>query len=118
VLGTYSLPRNWQIGGRFRYVTGNPTTPIVNSVFNASTDQYDPVYGKVNSARTESFHQLDIRVDKRWVYQSWMLDMYLDIQNIYNRTNPEGISYNFNFRKTAVQSGLPILPILGIRADF
>jgi TonB family protein len=118
VLGTYSLPRNWQIGGRFRYVTGNPTTPIVNSVFNASTDQYDPVYGKVNSARTESFHQLDIRVDKRWVYQSWMLDTYLDIQNIYNRTNPEGISYNFNFRKTAVQSGLPILPILGIRADF
>jgi hypothetical protein len=118
VLGTYSLPRNWQIGGRFRFVTGNPTTPIVNSVFNSSTDQYDPVYGKVNSARIDAFHQLDIRVDKRWVYQSWMLDVYLDIQNVYNRTNPEGVSYNYNFRKTAVQSGLPILPILGIRADF
>ena len=118
VLGTYSLPRNWQIGGRFRFVTGDPTTPIVNSVFNASTDQYDPVYGKVNSARTDAFHQLDLRVDKRWVYQSWMLDMYLDIQNVYNRANPEGVSYNYNFRKTAVQQGLPILPILGIRADF
>ena len=118
VLGTYSLPRNWQIGGRFRFVTGNPTTPVVGGVFNASTDQYDPVYGKVNSARIESFHQLDIRVDKRWVYQSWMLDMYLDVQNIYNRANPEGTAYNYNFRQTQVQQGLPILPILGIRADF
>ncbi len=118
VLGTYSLPRNWQIGGRFRFVTGNPTTPVVGGVFNASTDEYDPVYGKVNSGRIEAFHQLDIRVDKRWIYQSWMLDMYLDVQNIYNRANPEGLSYNYNFRKTQVQQGLPILPILGIRADF
>jgi TonB family protein len=118
VLGTYTLPRNWSIGGRFRYVTGNPTTPVVNSVFNASRDEYDPIYGKVNSARIEAFHQLDVRVDKRWVYQSWMLDVYLDVQNIYNRANPEGQSYNYNFRQTQVQQGLPILPILGIRADF
>ncbi len=110
VLGTYSLPRNWQIGGRFRFVTGNPTTPVVDSVFNASTDQYDPVYGKLNSARIEAFHQLDIRVDKRWVYQSWMLDMYLDVQNIYNRANPEGVSYNYNFRKTAVQQACRSCP--------
>ena len=118
VLGTYSFPRNWQVGGRFRFVTGNPTTPIVGQVFNASRDEYDPVYGKVNTGRIEAFHQLDIRVDKKWVYQSWMLDVYLDIQNIYNRANPEGQSYNYNFTKTQVQQGLPILPILGMRADF
>jgi TonB family protein len=118
VLGTYTLPRNWSIGGRFRFVTGDPTTPVVGRVFNASSDQYDPVYGRVNSARIEAFHQLDLRVDKRWIYQSWMLDVYLDIQNIYNRANPEGQSYNYDFSKSQVQQGLPILPILGIRADF
>ena len=118
VLGTYTLPRNWSVGGRFRYVTGNPTTPIVASVFNSSRDEYDPVYGKVNTARLPSFNQLDLRVDKRWVYQSWMLDFYLDVQNIYNRANPEGQGYNFDFSKTRVQQGLPILPILGVRADF
>jgi TonB family protein len=118
VLGSYTLPRNWQVGGRFRFVTGDPTTPVVGAVFNASRDQYDPVYGRVNSSRIEAFHQLDLRVDKRWVYQSWMLDAYLDIQNIYNRANPEGQTYNYNFRQSQVQQGLPILPILGVRADF
>jgi hypothetical protein len=87
-------------------------------VFNASRDTYDPVYGPTNSARNGAFHQLDLRVDKRWIYQSWILGAYLDIQNVYNHTNPEGLVYNFDFRLDKVQGGLPILPILGIRAEF
>jgi TonB family protein len=118
VLGSYVLPRNWQIGGRFRYVTGDPTTPVVGAVFNAGRDQYDPTYGAVNSARVPSFQQLDLRVDKRWIYRSWILNCYLDVQNVYNHVNPEGISYSYNFRQSQVQPGLPILPILGVRADF
>ena len=47
-----------------------------------------------------------------------MLDLYLDIQNVYNRSNPENRDYNFNFRQSKPQQGLPILPILGIRADY
>jgi hypothetical protein len=118
VLGSYLLPRNWEIGARFRYVSGNPTTPVVGSVYNASRDMYDAIYGAVNTARLPSFNQLDVRVDKRWIYQRWILNVYLDIQNVYNRANPEALSYNFNYRQSSVQQGLPILPILGVRADF
>jgi len=118
VVGTYSLPRNWSVGGRFRYGTGNPTTPIVGRVYDASRDEYDPIYGKVNTARVPSFNQLDLRVDKRWIYQSFMLDFYLDLQNVYNRANPEGLTYNYNFSKRGIQQGLPIFPILGVRVDF
>jgi TonB family protein len=117
-VATYLLPRNWQVGGRFRLVSGNPRTPIVGAVFNAAADRYDPVFGAVNSARNDAFHQLDLRVDKRWVFKSWMLDVYLDVQNVYNRQSPEGVSYNYDFRQSKVQPGLPILPILGVRADF
>ena len=28
VVGSYLLPRNWQVGGRFRLVSGNPITPV------------------------------------------------------------------------------------------
>jgi TonB family protein len=119
VVGSYLLPRNWQLGGRFRLVTGNPHTPVVGAVFNASDNEYDPVYGEVNSRRIAPFHQLDIRVDKRWVYQGWMLNVYLDLQNVYNRANPEGEpDYNFNYRKSKPQQGLPLLSILGIRAEY
>jgi outer membrane receptor protein involved in Fe transport len=118
VIGSYQLPRNWTIGGRFRYVTGNPITPVAGSVVNSSADRYDPVYGRVNSARLGDFHQLDLRIDKRWIYPRWILDVYLDLQNVYNRSNPEAVMYNYNFRLSKPQQGLPILPILGIRGEF
>jgi hypothetical protein len=72
----------------------------------------------VNTARNGTFHQLDLRVDKRWVYKRWMFNAYLDIQNVYNRANPEGIQYNYNFRQSKPQQGLPLLTILGMRAEF
>jgi outer membrane receptor protein involved in Fe transport len=118
MIGSYMLPRNWQIGGRFRLVSGNPITPVVGSVYNASLDRYEPYYGRVNSDRLPMFHQLDLRVDKRWVYQRWMLTAYLDIQNVYNRSNVENYSYNYNFRRANPLQGLPILTILGIKAEF
>ena len=118
VIGSYQLPRNFTVGGRFRYVSGNPITPVVGSVFNAGTDQYDPTYGAPNSARMGAFHQLDLRVDKRWAHPRWIMDWYIDLQNVYNRSNPEGITYNFNYRQAKVQQGLPILPIVGIKGEF
>jgi TonB family protein len=118
VLGSYLLPRNWQIGARFRLVSGNPITPVVGAVYNASNDRYDATYGKVNSSRLPMFHQLDVRVDKRWIYQRWILNLYLDIQNIYNRANVEDFDYNFNYSKSSPQQGLPILTILGLKAEF
>ena len=64
------------------------------------------------------FHQLDIRVDKRWKFKSWQLSAYLDVQNVYNHANSEGIRYNYNYTNRLYISGLPILPSLGLRADF
>ena len=93
-------------------------TPVVGAVFNASTDTYDPVFGRVNSERNDLFHQLDVRLDKRWIYRSWMMTAYLDIQNVYDHANPEGLSYNYDFSESRTQQGLPILTILGLRAEF
>lgn len=118
LIGSYLLPRNWQVGGRFRLVSGSPRTPVVGSLYNSVADRYDPIYGQANTAREGAFHQLDIRVDKKWIYDQWMLNVYLDIQNAYNRSNPEGLQYNFNYRQSKTQQGLPLVPILGIRAEF
>jgi len=35
-----------------------------------------------------------------------------------NHTNPEGIAYNYDYTQTKVSQGLPILPFLGLRAEF
>ena len=95
-----------------------PTTPISGAVYNASEDEYRPSYGEVNTARRPSFHQLDLRVDKRWVYQDWMFSAYLDIQNVYNSRNPTDQFYNYNFRQKRLSQGMPLVPIIGMRAEF
>jgi len=118
VVASYDLPRHWRIASRFRYVSGNPETPVIGSVFNSVTDEYDPTFGKVNSARQPPFVQLDVRLDKQWVFDRWLLDAYLDLQNATNHTNPEGIAYNYDYTQSKVSQGLPILPFLGIRAEF
>lgn len=118
VVAGYALPRNWQLSTRFRFSTGRPTTPVTGSVFDASSDEYTAVYGAVNSDRVSSFHQLDLRVDKRWIYRRWILGAYLDIQNVYNRSNAEGTEYNFDYSQSRPQQGLPLIPIVGMRGEF
>jgi len=65
------------------------------------------------------FHQLDIRVDKRWVFSAFTLGVYLDLINAYNRINPDFLEYNFDFSQRREQTGsLPIVPSLGVRGEF
>jgi TonB family protein len=118
LVAAYVLPRNWQVSTRFRYSTGRPTTPFTGGVFNASRDQYTPINGAFNSKRVSSFHQLDLRVDKRWIYQQWILGAYLDIQNVYNQSNSEGTEYNFDYSQSRPQGAIPLLPIVGVRGEF
>jgi len=118
VFGTYQLPRNWEIGTRFRLVSGNPTTPVVSHVYDSSSDTYKPGFGAKYSDRLPPFAQLDLRVDKRWIFNRWMMNAYLDLQNVFNRANPEAIQYNFDYTNTRVRSGFPLYPIIGLRGEF
>ena len=118
LLGSYQLPRGWQVGLRFRYVTGDPITPVASAYYASNADRYTPIYGAVYSARLGSFNQLDLRVDKTWTYDRWKLSVYLDVQNLYNRQNPEGLEYNFNYTQSQPQAGLPFLPVFGVRGEL
>jgi len=118
VLGSYNLGRGWQLGGRFRYVSGNPYTPCLGGVLQAGAGVYSCRSGPLLSQRMPAFNQLDVRVDKTWQFASWKLTTYLDVQNAYNRANPEAALYNFNYTQVRYQSGLPIIPSLGVRGEF
>jgi len=118
VAGAYRLGRGWDLSGTFRYVTGNPMTPVVGSIYNARIDTYKPIYGAVNSDRSNAFHRADLRVEKTWRVRGGSLAAYLDVQNAYNRPNEEGRAYNYNFTQSGVISGLPILPSLGVRGEI
>ncbi|MGB5372173.1 MAG: TonB family protein [Polyangiales bacterium] len=111
----YKFPRNWEIGGTFRLVSGNPNTPVIGSVYDALSDVYIPIDGRVNSLRNPLFHELNVRVQKEWIFKGWQLALFLDIRNAYNQQNQEGIIYNYDFTQQTPLLGLPIIPSLGVR---
>ena len=118
IAGAHRLGRDWDLSATFRYVTGNPLTPVVASVYNANTDTYKPTYGAINSARSNDFYRLDLRAEKTWRVKTGGISAYVDVQNATNRHNEEGRAYNYNFTQSGVTSGLPLLPSLGVRGEL
>ncbi len=118
LVASYLLPYNWEIGLRWRLVTGNTNTPFLGGVYDSDRDSYVPIPGDPNSERFPMFHQLDLRIDKKWIFNRWKLSAYLSLVNAYNRENIEGFDYNFDFSDRQNITGLPVLPILGIKGEW
>jgi TonB family protein len=118
MLGSYKLTNSINIGGRFRYASGSPQTPIVVSVYDSDNNVYLPVRGERNSTNLPDFHQLDLRIDKTFRFKSWKMSAYLEVLNIYNRKNAETTLYNFDYTQSQFLNGLPIIPALGLRGEL
>lgn len=112
------LGKGWQVGARFRLVSGNPTTPVTAAVYDARTGVYQPVYGKVNSERDPLFHQLDLRVERGFNVGPVKLGAYLEVQNAYNAKNYQGADYAFDYSKKEQVPGLPLFPNLGLKGEL
>ena len=120
VLGSYRLGRGWELGARFRLVSGNLNTPQSYGFYDATVGAYSPLQSfPPFGFRNPAFHQLDVRVDKTWIFKGGSkFSMYLDILNIYNHGNVEGVGYNYNQTQRSFATGLPILPSFGLRAEL
>jgi hypothetical protein len=93
-------------------------TPILGGIHNLDTGNFSPLWGRINSTRSRLFHRLDIRIEKLWKFQVWSLALYLDLQNVYSAANQEGLVYDYRYEKSTVLTGLPILPVLGVRGEL
>jgi outer membrane receptor protein involved in Fe transport len=94
----YKLPKNWELGIKFRYQGAAPYTPynLEQSRLNyisLGTGVFD--YDKVNTLRLKAFHSGDIRLDKKWNYKKTTFDFYIDIQNFYASKSTGAPQYTF-----------------------
>jgi len=113
LVGTTQLFRHWRIGGRFRYTTGNPYTPVAGAYQEPGGD-WVPVDGPLLSGRLPDFVQLDLRVDRVWRRPWGVMNLYIDLQNVVNRHNAEGLTYNTDYTRRSYTNGLPIFPSIGV----
>jgi hypothetical protein len=116
-VGSYQWGK-WQFGGRFQYATGQPLTPVVGSLYLADANAFIPVYGTVNSDRIEAVHQLDLRIDREWRFETWKLSAYVDVTNVYAHARVLGYSYNYDYSERTAIEDLPIVPAIGVRGSF
>lgn len=79
--------KNVEVGLKWRFQSGLPYTPDSDvsslvQVWNL-TGRAIPDYDQLNSLRRPIVHELDIRVDKKWSFEKWSLNLYLDLENAY-----------------------------------
>lgn len=139
ITSSKSLPKNWRIGIKWRFVGGLPYTPYdleYSSLVIAWGANQKPYldYSKLNTLRFKPYNQLDIRIDKNFFFKKVTLMTYIDIQNLFNskdqqqnyvvrEKNPDG-----TFKKTdngtryvlkeVENFGGTILPTIGIIIKF
>ncbi len=108
----YRFGKNWEVSSKFRLATGLPTTP------------FDPVTGKRicgeynQGERLPLYHSMDLRVDKRWYFDWFTLNTYIDAQNVYGRENVSAYRWNSRLNKIEAQSSIGILPSIGINFEI
>jgi outer membrane receptor for ferrienterochelin and colicin len=81
--------RNIELGLKFRYSGGAPYTPIdfatsSNKVIWDVNQRGVLDYNELNTKRLKNFHGLDLRLDKKWYFNKWSLNAYIDVENLYN----------------------------------
>jgi TonB family protein len=118
LVGSYKLGRGFEVGARFRLVTGNPYTPVIDATHDLDTDRWRPIYGPTRSERLPTFHQLDLRAEYTHTFDLWTISAFLDLLNTYNQRNVENFQYDYRYRDRVDFNGLPFFPVLGVRGQW
>nr|WP_319776231.1 TonB-dependent receptor [uncultured Sphaerochaeta sp.] len=115
--GGYKPNEEWEFSMRWIYAGGRPYTTFD---LTASTESRTGILdlNQFNESRYPAYHSMNVRVDKRFHFESTNLIIYLSIWNAYNRKNTAMIYWNEinNEQRTIYQWSL--LPILGVEYEF
>ncbi|TWR27017.1 TonB-dependent receptor [Mucilaginibacter achroorhodeus] len=94
----YKLPKNYEIGLKFRYAGGVPYTPFDDAASRANyltTGAGVYNYSQANTLRLGPFNSSDIRIDKRWNFRKTSFDLYIDVTDWYGAIFPAYPDYTF-----------------------
>jgi hypothetical protein len=83
------LKKDWEVGIRFRMQGGAPYTPFDLALSSQKhiwdvRQQAVVDWSRLNEERFPLVHALDFRIDKKWFWKKWSMNIYLDVQNAYN----------------------------------
>lgn len=118
LIANYKLSREWSVGGKWAYTSGRPYTPIVGTSGTYADGRPIPVYAGINTGTLPDYHRLDLRIDRHLLYDTWKLNAYFELNNVYRRQNIVGYDYGPNYdKKDAIESF--VIPFsFGVQGEF
>ncbi|HND29295.1 MAG TPA: TonB-dependent receptor [Myxococcota bacterium] len=117
-LGGYTLPFGIEVALRVRVATGYPRSPVIGAYYDSRRNLYQPLFGAQNSERLPTFFQADARLSRSFSLRQTALELSLEVQNLSNQQNAEEYIYSADYRTRGAITGLPILPVLGLRWSY
>jgi outer membrane receptor protein involved in Fe transport len=86
------LTERWRLAAAWRFHTGWPTTALAieESIDDQGQVVYLPVLGPLNGDRLPDYHRLDLRASRRWQRGRTLVDLFFEVQNLYDRRNVSG----------------------------
>lgn len=85
--GGKRFKKGWELGMRWLFSGGAPYTPYSSASGLAANWDINGQgildYSQLNTKRESSFHQLNLRIDKKIFLEKLTMNFYLDIQNAY-----------------------------------
>lgn len=130
--GGYQFGKNWELSARMRYIGRTPFAEVDVEATNTQNTYPELLidYSNFGQNRLSAFNQTDVRLDKKWNFKKFSLNVFLEIQNILGQQIPEPPNYGLNRDddgnviqpQTLVQieqldSSSP-LPSIGVVVDF
>ncbi|MEM6517061.1 MAG: TonB-dependent receptor, partial [Bacteroidota bacterium] len=127
--GGYKLKNNWEISARYRFAG---ETPFVPTDQEATLQAYPEVildYTRLGEENLDIFSQFDLRIDKKWNFENFSFNLFIEAQNVLAQNNPQppqfGLARDTNgqvqdprsLTEIEIDQG-QIIPSLGIVLDF
>lgn len=128
--GGYKWGKNWELSARTRYLGTTPFAPVDEVATLASYPSIITDYSRIGEQRLDAFSQTDLRIDKKWNFEKWTLDIFLEIQNFFSQQTPDvpqfGLARDAQGMELAPRMLMQItelesssvLPSIGVIIDF
>ena len=111
------LPGEVTIGGRWQIQSGSPNTPVEKATYFADINTFVPTYAGLYSSRYKPYHQLDLRLDKKIRKLTHMVEVFIEVTDVYAAQTGDFTFYSFDYEEELAFQGIPSVNI-GTRVEF
>ena len=80
--GGYKFLNSWELSARYRFLGKTPYPPIDEAATLANYPAVIRDYSRLGEEQLAPFSQLDVRLDKKFNFKKFSLDVYADVQNV------------------------------------